>query len=385
MADSDGEPSRAGANFRLLIGGRAVYAQMLAHIAATRVSVALETYIFQPDAVGDRFRRALLGAAQRGVKVRLLLDAFGSSSVPANYFGELQSAGAQVIWFNPKQYLRLNFRNHRKLLVCDEAVAIVGGLNIASEYDGDGISQGWRDFAVEVSGPLAADLAMSFERMCALAPFRTADVRAFARRRPSHGPEIAAGNEPSLLVSGPGWRSATLRRTLHVDLEKARDVNAYACYFVPSRRIRRLLRGVARRGIVNVIVGAKTDVPMARWGSERWFSWWLRAGVNLYEYTPQILHAKLIVIDDIVYVGSANLDTRSLQINYELLLRLPVRELAAQVRELLQSDQRRSRQLALGSWLAERHWWQRLRSWWAYWILTRLDPFVARRRWKALS
>jgi cardiolipin synthase len=358
---------------------------MLLHIAAAQTAVALETYIFQPDEVGDRFRHALLGAAQRGVKVRLLLDAFGSSSVPANYFGELQSAGAQVIWFNPKQYLRLNFRNHRKLLVCDEAVAIVGGLNIASEYDGDGISQGWRDFAVEVSGPLAVDLAMSFERMCALAPFRTADVRAFALGRPSHGPEIAPGGEASLLVSGPGWRSATLRRTLHVDLEKARDVNAYACYFVPSRRIRRLLRGVARRGTVNVIVGAKTDVPMARWGSERWFSWWLRAGVNLYEYTPQILHAKLIVIDDIVYVGSANLDTRSLQINYELLLRLPVRELAEQVRELVQSDQRRSRQLALGPWLAERHWWQRLRSWWAYWILTRLDPFVARRRWKALS
>jgi cardiolipin synthase len=385
MALPEGEASGGPASFRLLVGGSAVYARMLLHIGAARLSVALETYIFQPDEVGDRFRRALLGAARRGVKVRLLLDAYGTSGVPVNYFDDLLSAGAHVIWFNPKRFLRLSFRNHRKLLVCDEAVAIVGGLNIASEYDGDGISQGWRDFAVEVIGPLASGLAVSFERMCVLAPFKTADVRAFALGRPSHGSEIASASEPSVLVSGPGWRSAALRRALHVDLEKARNVDAYACYFVPSRRIRRLLRAAARRGTVNVIVGAKTDVPMARWGSERWFAWWLRAGVNLFEFTPQILHAKLIVIDDIVYVGSANLDTRSLQINYELLLRLPVSELAQQVRELLHSDRQRSRQLALGPWLAHRHWWQRMRSWWAYWILTRLDPYVARRRWKALS
>ena len=134
--------------------------------------------------MSDRFRIALIAASLRGVHVQVLLDAFGSDEVAGGYWRELEQRGGQLRWFNPMRLLRLTFRNHRKLLVTDRATAIVGGLNLADEYDGDGVTHGWRDVALELQGPMVDALAGSFERMWALAAFDPSSLRDFARTHP---------------------------------------------------------------------------------------------------------------------------------------------------------------------------------------------------------
>jgi cardiolipin synthase len=381
MMPAVAEPA-AGPQPELLVGGTAAYARMLALIDGARQGVELETYIYRPDAVGDRFRDCLVQAARRGVQVRVLVDAFGSDGLPDDYFDVFVAAGGQVRRFNPKRLLRLSFRNHRKLLRCDGR-AIVGGLNIGDEYDGDGIERGWKDFAVEVSGPVVALLADSFERMWRLAPFGRADVRGFWRGRRALR-RSAPGAATELLLSGPGCRSGVLRGRLARDIRESRRCIAWAAYFLPSRRIGRAIRAAARRGAVQIMLAAQSDVPMSRWASERHFTPLLRAHARLYEYLPQILHAKAVVTDEVVYMGSANLDVRSLLINFELLLRIPSAELAARLQVEFEEDVGRAQEIQLQSWRRTRAWWHSARSYVAYVLLARLDPYVATRKLQSL-
>ncbi len=373
----------AGPGCTLLIGGTAAYGRMLDLIDGARVSIDLETYIDRADAVGDRFRGALAAAAARGVRVRVLVDAYGSEALPTDYFAPLTASGAEVRWFNPKRLLRLSFRNHRKLLRCD-GVAVAGGINIGEEYDGDGVARGWRDFAIEVDGEVVAALAESFDRMWALAPFGRRQVRLFWRQRP-RARRDAVGTGIELLLSGPGCPTAELRRRLVADIRVARRCIAWAAYFLPSRRLRKALRRVARAGDARILLSARTDVPPAGWASEYLFSRLLRAGIRLHRYRPQIMHAKLVVADEVVYVGSANLDVRSLRINFELLLRVRSPLLAAGLREEFAADVSHSDEVDLARWRQERTWWHRLRSYLSYQLLARLDPFVANRRFRALQ
>ena len=343
---------------------------------ATR-SVQLETYIWKPGRVADQFLKLLEAAARRGVGVELLLDSFGSDGLPDDYFAQLKAAGARITWFNPIRVLRYSFRNHRKLLAVDDEIAIVGGLNVADEYDGDGISVGWRDFAVELRGAVVTELASSFRLMWQLARFTPHSLRRFARA--CHRLPVRS-NSTRLLVCGPGTRMRNMRLVLRADLRRANDVGVYAAYLVPPIHMRRALRAAAQRGVVRVITAAKSDVALVQWAAQRVYGFWLRSGVQLYEYLPQVMHGKLIVIDDIVYIGSANLDVRSLRINYELLVRIESAPLAAQVRATMSADILRSNQLHRPSWRASRHWWHVLRSWWAYLLLVRLDPYLQRRK-----
>jgi cardiolipin synthase len=184
-----------------------------------RTTVELETYIDEAGAVGDRFLAELTGAARRGVRVRVLVDAYGSDALRRDYFAPLIAAGGELRWFNPKRLLRLSFRNHRKLLRAD-GEAVVGGLNIADTYDGDGLETGWRDFAVRVDGPVVDALADSFARMWDLSAFGRREFRRFWRRSP---PLVAgADQQPELLLSGPGCPTAELRRRLLFDIRAAR-------------------------------------------------------------------------------------------------------------------------------------------------------------------
>lgn len=365
---------------------------MWAAIASARVRVRIETYIWKPGEVADHFLRELTGALERGVRVQLLLDAFGSDGLPNGYFEPLRRSGARITWFNPSRVLRYSFRNHRKLMTVDGELAIVGGLNIADEYDGDGITSGWRDFAVELRGPVVATLDESLDRMVELAAFTPQRLRRFAhcfrrrrRQRRLPLPLALADTGDQLLLSGPGTRSGRMTRALRADLAGARDVWIYAAYLLPTARIRRALAAVARRGRVRMMTGTQTDVPLVRWAAQRVYPFWLRSGVQLYEYEPQVVHAKLIVIDDVVYAGSANLDIRSLRINYELLVRIPSAELAAQVRAVFAADERRATGIDHARWLQQRRWWQWPLSFLAYQLLVRVDPYLARRRLRRLA
>jgi len=162
-------------------------------------------------------------------------------------------------------------------------------------------------------------------------------------------------------------------------------VQFIVAYFLPTWRIRRELMQIARRGgRVQLILAGKSDVLVSQLAGQSLYRRLLRAGVEIYEYQPQILHTKLFIIDDVVYVGSANLDQRSLNINYELMLRFEKREIAEQARAIFANSLRHCRQITFEQWRHSRTLWRRLKQRWAYFLLARIDPYIAKRQWKRL-
>ncbi|HXG46818.1 MAG TPA: phospholipase D-like domain-containing protein [Methylomirabilota bacterium] len=366
--------------FRWLKTGDEAFTQMIDAIAAAVSSVRLETYIFEEGLVGRALRDALVSACRRGVKVRVLVDALGSRSLPNSFAQPLHEAGGQFQWFNPLNLFRLEYRDHRKILVCDEKVAFIGGFNVADHYLGDGITRGWKDLGLRIEGPLAAELARAFDDISRFAEFRH---HPFLGLRRARGRGRVAAENWHLLQNGPGRGRNHLKRSLTEDLARARDVRIISAYFLPGWRLRRELRRAARRGAtVELILAGRTDVRLSKLASQRLYASLLRAGVRIFEYQPQILHAKLYLIDHHVYVGSANLDARSMDINYELLVRVSDRELAGSGRRLFAETRQHCRAIDRKEWRRARSFWTRLMERWSYFVLARLDRSWAERRWR---
>ncbi len=368
--------------YQWLRAGDEIFPAMLAAIDAAAQSVCLEIYFFEECPLGRDFREALVRACGRGVRVRVLVDAVGSYFLPGNFWDSLRGAGGEVRQFNPMALKRFWIRNHRKLLVCDEQVAFVGGFNISPEYEGDGVNDGWWDVGLKIEGGLVAQLELSFDEMFARAEFRH---KHFMLLRKSHAKKVVVLSTEQLLFSGPGRGRNPFKRELREDLRRTKQVQMIIAYFLPSWRLRHdLMRVVRRGGRVQLILAGQSDVQLSKLAAQSLYRRLLRAGVEIYEYQPQILHAKLFIVDDAVYTGSSNLDTRSLQINYELMIRFENGEIAGQARGIFADTLQHCRRVTREEWRQSRTFWQKLKQRWAYFLLSRIDPYLARRQWRGL-
>ena len=367
--------------FRWLHTGEQALSEMLQTIESCQHSIRLEMYIFHTSEIAEKFRTALINACQRGVQVKVLIDALGSITLPGNFWETFKNSGGVFRLFNPLRLHRFSVRDHRKILVCDDTIAFVGGFNISKEYHGDGVVTGWRDLGIKLCGPLVQDLASAFDDLFAVADYKHGFFRPFSRPRQRWITE----SDNSLLLTSPGRQHNPIKRSLRSDLRNAKSVQIISAYFLPTWRLRRDLMRVARNGgKVQLILPAKSDVPMMQAASRSLYRRFLRAGVEIYEYQPQILHAKLIIIDGAVYAGSANLDTRSLHLNYELLVRLTDSDLVAEARDIFAHDLQHCLRMDLSVWKKARSLWTRLRQRWAYFVLARLDPYLTRWQLKNL-
>lgn len=374
--------TESGSTHQWFCTGDDFFSAQLAAIEAARSSVCFEVYIFQAGPLGGRFRDALARAAGRGVRVRALVDAAGSLTLPGDFWEPLRQAGGEARLFNPVALKRFWIRNHRKLLVCDGAVAFVGGFNTAAEYEGDGITRGWRDLGLSITGRVAKILEESFEEMFASADFLH---KRFLRLRRTTARKSVTGPGAKLLFSGPGRGPNPFARTLREDLAKAREVKIVMAYFLPSWQLRRqLLRVVQRGGRVRLMLAAKSDVLLSQLAGRSLYRRLLNGGVEIYEYQPQILHAKLLLVDGAVYSGSSNLDPRSLRINYELMIRFENPEMTKTAGQIFDEMLPHCQRIELAAWHRGRSLWRRVKQRLAYWLLMRLDPWVARWQWRAL-
>jgi cardiolipin synthase len=309
-----------------------------------------------------------------------MVDSFGSITLAGSFWDQLIAAGGQFHWFNPMSLKRFGIRDHRKMLVCDEQIAFIGGFNIASEYEGDGVTKGWHDLGLQVTGPLTRELAAAFDEQFVRADFQH---HRFVRLRKYAVKKSIPAHDGELLLSGPGRGRSPIKRALQKDLVHAQDVKIMQAYFLPTWQIRRQLTRVARRGgRVQLILAGKSDVPLSQLAMHSLYQRFLRAGVEIYEYQPQILHAKLILVNQVVYAGSANLDSRGLHINYELLVRLQDPKLVAEAREIFANDLKHCRRVERAAWRKSRTFWNKLKERWACFLLARVDPYVARRQLK---
>ncbi len=363
---------------RLLKNGAEAFPAMFGALDRAESSVALEMYIVVDDETGREFRTHLISAAGRGVQVLVLVDAWGARNLPDNFWDELRRAGGEVRVFHPISKGMFPFRNHRKLLLVDDSTAYLGGMNIADEYyRGANGEPAWRDNMLEISGREASRLRISFSRMWARtdSPLR----RFMFRLRSGRGQKVFGGGRIQFLESGPEDPLRPVRRAYRQLIRSAsQNIDLAMGYFYPHGRLLRALRHAVRRGVrVRLLFSQKTDVPIARWAARGLYSRLLRAGVEVWEYEPAMMHAKLVIADDTVLAGSANMDVRSGRINYELVAVVNDRGLADRVRTDFEEDLKSSGRIRIEEW-KKRPFLQKLKERFSYCLLVRGDVLVAR-------
>jgi len=342
---------------------------MLADIAQAQKRVWVETYIFSNDDGGRRFAQALMERARAGVDVRVHYDDVGSALTPGGFFADLAAAGVQVHAYHTlleglkrfKPLTILNRRNHRKLLVVDDAAAYFGGMNIIDNAEPVRpgrpqrvpLERGWRDVHVRLAGPQQAQLAESFERSwCRAHGRRKARLPRVALRaelRQVAG-GLGAGESIHFFDSGPPGPMSRAARVYTRMIQRAgRQITMAMAYFIPVGGVLRALLAARKRGVgVRVIVPGRSDVPVVQYATAYLYDRLIRRGLRIYERRQRMLHSKVLIVDELyTLLGSANLDPRSLYINLEFLAVIRSAELARLMLEVCRFETAHSRRITI--------------------------------------
>lgn len=352
-------------------------------IYSARSRVWIEVYIILEDDAGKAVAAALAERAKAGLDVRLLYDAIGSFATPTRFFSELEAAGVKVVAHHSltkaifggsfrKTLQILNRRNHRKVVVIDELVGYFGGMNIVDQStDTSGNmkdlpkSAGWRDVHLRLEGPQQSDLAESFERSWRRALHKR------NRKRPRSYRKGALPKESEFIRffdSGPGPRQGRAALVFSQVIRNAKKrVLISMAYFIPTGKVlRALLRAPRDRVRVQVVVPGESDVKLVEWATQHLFRKLLRCGIEMYERQRRMLHSKVMVADgEWTVVGSANMDPRSFQINYELLAVIRSKPFAAAITSICEHEIQESTRVTKAQ-LEGFSFWQRWRNRLAY-------------------
>lgn len=324
-----------GNRITLLENGEGYYPRVFDAIVAAEHEVLVETFILFDDRVGRDLQQALLRAAERGAKVHVLVDGWGSPDLPPSFTQPLLDAGVKLRSFEPVQRLfgaRINMlrRMHHKLVVVDGRRAFVGGINYSIDHLADYGALAKQDYAVDVEGPLVGQI-QAFCRASLGEPQPTRRSWLQRWRASRNLDDVYAKNDADAAAESGGARAAFVTRDNRgnrTDIERhyraavrsARERILIAnAYFFPGYRLLRDLRRAARRGVqVDLILQGQLDQPWVQKATELLHGYLMRAGVRIYEYSERPLHAKVAVVDDLwATVGSSNLDPTSLSLNLE--------------------------------------------------------------------
>ena len=355
-------PWREGNDFRLLVDGDEIFSTMLASIQTAQSQIFLEMYLVASGALMDRFIASLSEAVKRDVNVYLLFDGFGSRGLTEFDRQRIQQAGMHLSIYNPLHFGELHrnlLRDHRKLMVVDGTTAFVGGVGLMDVFDVTSHPQHyWHDTAVQVQGPVVADWRDMF----------CSNWHSWGRQLLSDVKAPAIESPPVLMVAmtvndmpakagrvsgGRSFGAAGIQRSFLKRVRNAeRHVWMMTAYFVPSRSLLRALKKAARRGVdVRLISpGPMTDHPSVRYAGHRHYASLLRSGVRIFEYQPRFLHAKVLLCDDWVSLGSSNVDRWNLRWNLEANQEIENSEFAARTRELFEEDFADSEECLAKAW-----------------------------------
>lgn len=355
-------PVRPVYDVRFLRDGREAFPVMIEAIHAAKKSVQFENFIFAGDATGRRFARALGEAVRRGVDVRVLYDPVGTMMVKGGSIAKTLAAEKvmarpfrPVSPWNPRTWLRLRHRDHRKTMVVDGEVAFVGGLCISDNWSArDDGGHNWRDTAMMVHGALVGDVAAAFEAMWIRAlggdaPWNVQD-ETFAPALPCGF--VAADRPGEHHVAGIYiWLAKHAQRSL--DITDA--------YLVTPEPVVAAFEAAARRGVeVRFLLPGNNNHPVAAASARRRYTRLMQAGAHIYEWRGMMVHAKTVVADgEVTLVGSSNLDLLSMTRNYELNLLVVDADAGARMRTMFEHDLHGARQVVLSQW-KRRPLWQKM-------------------------
>lgn len=366
-------PWRSGNAFELLVDGGAFFPAMLEAISQAKHEIWLELYLVQSGHVASQFVAAMIAAAERGVRVCAMLDAYGANGLSRNDRRDMERAGVRLEFYNPLQLRHLwRFlrRDHRKLLIIDSEIAFVGGAGLTDDFDPmwSGVAA-WRDSMVAARGPVVSDWQTAF-----IVAWH--EVTREWLEPLKEGQSAPCGTQRGRVCLSASGTHREVRRALIAQLRAAQQrVWLSTAYFVPSWKIRRLLRRAARRGVdVRLLLpGPHVDHPAVRHAGRRFYDQLLPHGVRIYEYQPRFLHAKTMLCDGWVSIGSSNVDRWNLRWNREGNQEIDHPEFAEIVTAMFHDDFNHSAEISGAQW-PTRGLQARLLEW--FW--GRIDRFLDR-------
>lgn len=334
-----GMPFLAGNRVHLLIDGTQTFAAIFTAIEAAQSYVLIQFFIVRDDHLGRELRDLLLRKSAAGVQIYFLYDGIGSRALPKRYIEELLTGGVHIREFATTRRIahrfQLNFRNHRKTVVVDGQCALIGGLNVGVEYLGELPPLApWRDTHIEVCGPVVACIQFVF-----LEDWYWVTQKLLTVKLPR--PVADAHMHCQLIPSGPADNQETCSLFFVDTINSARErVWITTPYFVPDEAVFAALRLAVLRGVqVRVLMPSCSDHRVSFEAGLLYAYVAIGAGIEVYRYGPGFMHQKVILIDDIAAaIGSANLDNRSLRLNFELMLLTVDRHFAMQVEHMLLAD-----------------------------------------------
>ncbi len=350
--DNLGTAMVPGNQAELLKNGDQIFPAMTRDIREAKLSVNLETYIFQPDKAGEQFVDAMIAAARRGVEVRFLVDAWGST-IKKGVKERLEAAGVHVRKYRPLRLFtiyKVGRRTHRKILVVDGRIAYTGGLGIDERWLGNARNtREWRDTQVRVSGPVVAQMQAIFGEDWT---YTTGEILAGNQFYPRLGP---VGSVPSQAIKASRGDSSSLAKMLYyVAIQSAeRRIYIQNAYFLPDKQVREALIAAVKRGVeVQVMVpGRHIDLPMVRFASWLHYGELLEGGVRIFEYRRTMMHNKTMVVDSLYStIGSINFDSRSMSRNAEESLAFYDRTFAQTMEAMFGEDKRNCEEIRYADW-----------------------------------
>jgi cardiolipin synthase len=338
----------------ILLNGEEIFPAKLAMIRSARRSINYAQYVFEDGEPAKEIAQALAERCRAGVKVNVLLDAVGALAMPAEHRTTMTEAGCRVEYYRPLTPLtidRVNYRNHRRILVVDGVLGVTGGSGISGKWSGNGRREGhWRDTDIRVEGPVVEQLQGAFaENWLEATGVAIGGPMYFPRRRLDSKGDI----DVQIVRSSPAGGSTAMYTMFLLALASARQsIHITNPYFVPDEKMIITLMGAAQRGVrVVLLIPGAIDHNLVRQASRSEFGRLLKSGVLIYEYQPALLHAKTMVIDGVwATVGSTNLDNRSFALNEELNVAVYDAGVAQRLESVFDQDLSNSRPVTYKDW-----------------------------------
>jgi cardiolipin synthase len=349
-----GVPATEGNQVDALVNGDQIFPAMLEAIGDARRTIDLLTFVYWRGGIGTRFAEALADKAGSGVRVRVLLDAWGASSIDPDLVSKMEDAGVRVRWFRPLRRLqptKVNHRTHRKVMIVDEATGFTGGVGIADQWCGDARNEDeWRDTHFRVRGPAVDGLRAAF-----LDNWLETDPEVFDASIDRFPDQPKPGRAVIQCVRGAsevGWSDiSTLLLAL---LQLAQDrIRITTAYFVPDDELIECLNAASDRGVtVEVLLpGPHGDKRFVQLAGQAVYERLLEHGVRVWHYQPTMLHAKIMTVDGLVAnVGSANFNARSTELDEEINLVALDSDLVRLLDRQFDADLERSEEIQPGRW-----------------------------------
>jgi len=350
---------------------------LLDTIAGAQDTVCMFAYMFTDDSSGNEVAEALKDAVKRGVSVKLMIDDFGSGDTKPVFFESISHAGVDFRRFSSRWNLSYFVRNHQKILIADGKRAVIGGFNVSDAYFGRSAVHDWEDFGVIIEGDAVARL---YEYYQDLFDLDQGDGVSFRKLRKLIRDWHNRTGAVSWQIGGPTNRISPWARRLKRDLERADRIDLVSAYFFPTQSIVRRISKITRKDNGGrLILAGQTDNLATIAAARSLYRYLLKRGARIFEFTPRPLHMKLLVIDDVSYIGSSNLDVRSLFINMEIMLRVDDTDFADYLRAKIADMAEQSEEQTLELHRSRSGLFGRIKNGLAFLLVNSVDYTVGRR------